>query len=76
MDIDRAARLCFAADYASARAKFLDACRVFGIATESPVNPLPGPRGEELATDTAWIGPERGVEGFDPNPTLPESIPS
>ncbi|MFN7195174.1 MAG: DUF2817 domain-containing protein, partial [bacterium] len=49
MDIDRAARLCFAADYAAARAKFLDACRVFGIATESHVNPLPGPRGEELA---------------------------
>ena len=76
MDIDRAARLCFAADYASARAKFLDACRVFGIATESHVNPLPGPRGEELATDTAWIGPAdaqhvvavisgtHGVEGF------------
>jgi hypothetical protein len=76
MDIARAARLCFAADYAAARAKFRDACRVFGIPVESHVNPLPGPRGEELATDSAWVGPEdaahvvavisgtHGVEGF------------
>ena len=58
MDIARAARLCFSADYAAARARFRDACRVFGIPVESHVNPLPGPRGEELATDSAWIGPE------------------
>ena len=30
MDLERAARLCFAADYAGGRAKFLDACRTLG----------------------------------------------
>lgn len=76
MDIERAARLCFATDYAGGRAKFLDACRALGIATETHVHPLRGPRGEELATDTAWVGPAdarfvvgvisgtHGVEGF------------
>lgn len=76
MDIERAARLCFAPDYAGSRARFLDACRLFTIAVESHAHPLPGPRGEALATDVAWIGPAdarhvvvvisgtHGVEGF------------
>ena len=76
MDIDRAARLCFAPDYATARAKFRDACAVFGIPVESHAHPLRGPEGEDLATDHAWIGPAdaphvvavlsgtHGVEGF------------
>jgi len=76
MDIARAARLCFSADYAAARARFRDACRVFGIPVESHAHPLRGPEGEDLATDHAWIGPAdaphvvavlsgtHGVEGF------------
>jgi len=76
MEIENAARLCFASDYAQARAKFRGACATLGIATESYRNPNPGPAGEELATDVAWIGPSdarfvvgvisgtHGVEGF------------
>ena len=57
MDIDRASRLCFSPDYATARARFLDACRVFGIEVDSHENPRRGPAGEVLATDAAWVGP-------------------
>jgi hypothetical protein len=76
MDIDRASRLCFSPDYATARARFLDACRVFGIGVDSHENPRRGPAGEVLATDAAWVGPKdarhvvamisgtHGVEGF------------
>ncbi len=76
MEIENAARLCFASDYVQARAKFRGACATLGIATESYRNPNPGPQGEELATDVAWIGPSdarfvvgvisgtHGVEGF------------
>jgi len=76
MDTARAAGVCFSTDYAAARAKFLDACGGLGVAVESHVNPLAGPRGELLSTDTAWLGPDdasevvvvisgtHGVEGF------------
>lgn len=67
---------CFAVDYAQARRKFRAATGAIATALRSYVNPLPGPVGEELATDVAWIGPiaarrvlvlqsgTHGVEGF------------
>lgn len=76
MDIAAAARLCFAADYASARTKFRLACETLGVPLRSYENPKRGPAGEALATDVAWIGPAdarfvvgmlsgtHGVEGF------------
>ena len=77
MDLDRAARVCFAPSYAAARARFRDACAALGLAVET--RSLPGhrgPGGEELASDWTWIGPDdarfvtvvmsatHGVEGF------------
>ncbi len=66
----------FSATYAEARAKFLEAARSAGARLAHYRNPGRGPDGEELYTDTAWVGPadaERvllsisathGVEGF------------
>lgn len=66
----------FSRDYADARTKFLSAIRLLGGRHRAYVNPHRGPGGEELATDTAWLGPEQahnvvvlvcathGVEGF------------
>jgi hypothetical protein len=66
----------YAADYRSARRQFLDAAGAAGARIRSYPNPQPGPSGEALATDIAWVGPpesERvlmtmsathGVEGF------------
>jgi hypothetical protein len=48
----------FSPDYRSARDKFRTACGEAGIAVTSWLHPLRGMRGEELATDTAWIGPK------------------
>lgn len=71
-----AAQAYFATDYAKARGKFLEACDHAGVAVESVDHPLPGPHGETLAIDHAWIGaPDaqrvlvtlsgtHGVEGF------------
>jgi hypothetical protein len=62
--------------YAVARAAFLDAAITAGASVRSFKHPLRGPDDEELALDTAWLGPvdaERllvissglhGVEGF------------
>jgi hypothetical protein len=67
---------CFAPDYATARGRFLAAAMAAGARMHAYVNPLRGPVGEELATDTAWFGPgdaprvlvmqagTHGVEGF------------
>jgi len=67
---------CFAPDYPSARRQFRAAAQAAGGTLRVYLNPLRGPGGEELATDTAWFGPadaERvlvlqggthGVEGF------------
>jgi hypothetical protein len=67
---------CFSPDYAAARAKFLAAARAAGASLKEYRNPLPGPHGEALATDVAWLGPTtarkvlalqsatHGVEGF------------
>jgi hypothetical protein len=66
----------FAADYAEARAKFRDAAAAADARVAEHPHPLRGPKGEALATDTAWIGPEdaagvvvavsgtHGVEGY------------
>ena len=66
----------FSADYTEARGKFLEAAKSAGARLAHYRNPLRGPAGEELFTDTAWLGPpeaERvllivsathGVEGF------------
>jgi len=66
----------FSAKYTEARVKFLDAATAAGARLELYRNPARGPEGEELFTDTAWVGPadaERvlllisathGVEGF------------
>ncbi len=47
----------FSGDYAEARARFLEAAKAAGARLTSHGNPTPGPDGEALATDTAWLGP-------------------
>ena len=66
----------FSVDFASARALFLAAAGSAGAQLESYAYPVPGPHGEALSTDVAWIGPANankvfvtvsgthGVEGF------------
>lgn len=66
----------FAADYSEARDKFLAAARIAGAVTQRYDNPVRGPAGEALSTDTAWLGPPdaarlvvtisstHGVEGY------------
>ena len=66
----------FSADYASARATFLQAAEAAGARLIAYPHPLTGPDGEALATDVAWLGAEdaeqvlvllsatHGVEGF------------
>ncbi|HVJ43583.1 MAG TPA: M14 family metallopeptidase [Dongiaceae bacterium] len=66
----------FARDYREARSKFHDAAAAKGLQITSHRNPTRGPAGEELATDTVWIGPRdasrlfiglsgtHGAEGF------------
>lgn len=70
------AAACFAADYASARERFLAAARAAGANLKRYDNPHVGPRGETLSTDVAWFGAAsaarvlvmvsatHGVEGF------------
>ncbi len=67
---------CFSRDYAEARTRFLAAATDAGGTLRAYDNPLSGPRGEALASDTAWFGPgdatkvlvlqsaTHGVEGF------------
>jgi hypothetical protein len=76
MDALSAARLCFPASYADARARFHDACRGAAVEVDAYANPRSGPDREALATDVAWVGPRdaravlvvvsatHGVEGF------------
>jgi predicted deacylase len=47
----------FSADYPTARAKFLAACALRGLAPETHLHPLAGARGEALATDVVRVGP-------------------
>ncbi len=66
----------FAGSYAAARAAFVHAAVETGAIIESHAHPLAGPEGEDLSTDTAWLGPVdaarvlvlqsamHGVEGF------------
>ncbi len=67
---------CFSKNYLEAREKFTGAARDAGAVPTTYVLGSQGPRGEELATDTAWLGvPDaprvlvsisgtHGVEGF------------
>ena len=66
----------FSADYCDAREKFLSAAKLAGAKLEAFQHPLPGPEGQSLTTDVAWMGPPdaarvlvtisatHGVEGF------------
>jgi hypothetical protein len=66
----------FSDSYSDARTKFRDACVEAGALLESHAHPHPGPDGETLTTDIAWIGPRdaekvlltisatHGVEGY------------
>lgn len=66
----------FSPDYRTAREKFRTACAEAGVGVTSWLHPARGMHGEELATDTAWIGPldasrvlvtcsgTHGVEGY------------
>ena len=66
----------FSADYHEAREKFLAAAREAGASLQAYTCPAPGPKGEVLTTDVAWMGPRNarkvlvtisathGVEGF------------
>jgi hypothetical protein len=70
------AAIHFAADYAEARRRFVDAAQAAGARITRHDSPARGPAGEELATETAWAGPAdapnvlmtisatHGVEGF------------
>ncbi len=76
MDLLFAAQTCFSDDYATAREKFVQACKDHGVRPVAFDNPHKGPKGEDLATDVAWFGPQEargvlvlvsathGVEGF------------
>ena len=67
---------CFSEDYVEARGKFLVAASELDAKVESHRLTLRGPDGDELATDTAWLGAldaprvlatisgTHGVEGF------------
>ena len=48
----------FSADFAAARAKFLAACTLRGLAPQTHLHPLAGAHGEMLATDVVRIGPD------------------
>jgi len=66
----------FSTDYAQARSRFRAATKGAGGTLRAYNNPLTGPEGEALSTDTAWFGPPEarhvlvlqsgthGVEGF------------
>jgi hypothetical protein len=66
----------FAREYDEARTQFVAAARRVGARLREWPHPLKGPRGEALATDSAWVGPDdatkvlvvisatHGVEGF------------
>lgn len=66
----------FSSHYDEARDKFLHAAATAGARLRHWPHPLKGPRGEALATDSAWLGPDdaprvlvvisatHGVEGF------------
>ena len=76
MDILTSIRSSFADEYGDARRLFLGAATAAGAGLTAWDNPLPGPQGEALTTDVAWVGPEdagrvlvlisatHGVEGF------------
>jgi hypothetical protein len=76
MDWTSRTATCFAGDYAAARRGFLGIAARYGAPVRSYANPLKGPTGEELATDTIWLGPKdatrvmvltsatHGIEGF------------
>lgn len=49
----------FSEDYAAARARFLEAARASQARLWSYPCPAPGPEGEPLSSDCAWIGPAR-----------------
>ncbi|MDG1906623.1 MAG: DUF2817 domain-containing protein [Arenicella sp.] len=46
----------FSESYAQARSRFVSACEEAGIEYKSSIHPLRGPAGEELVTDSAFIG--------------------
>ncbi|HEY0525848.1 MAG TPA: M14 family metallopeptidase [Stellaceae bacterium] len=66
----------FPADYTEARRRFREAATAAGAVLGKYDHPAPGPAGEALTTDTAWLGPREasrvlvtfssthGVEGF------------
>lgn len=66
----------FSPDYVAARRKFLAAAAAAGAQTDSIAHPLTGIAGEDLFTDTAWLGPRdakavlvtvsgtHGIEGY------------
>ncbi len=66
----------FASDYRGARAKLHEAATEKGLQVTAHANPQRGPAGEDLATETIWIGPRdasrlmigmsgtHGAEGF------------
>ena len=71
-----ASAVAFSKDFSTARDLFVASARDAGASLESHPYPVPGPQGETLATDVAWIGPgdapkvfvavsgTHGVEGF------------
>jgi hypothetical protein len=76
MNQDSETSTSFSESYRQARARFLAEAGRAGAALQSYCEPERGPHGEELACDTAWVGPAdaanvllllsgtHGVEGF------------
>jgi hypothetical protein len=61
MDPLKAARTCFARDYADSRKRFLATAKALKASIKTYPNPNKGPNGEALAADVAWLGP-KGAE--------------
>jgi hypothetical protein len=62
MDPLKAARTCFAKDYADSRKRFVSAAKSLKATLKSYPNPNKGPNGEALATDVAWLGPKNAAK--------------
>ena len=66
----------FPGTFAEGRSRFREAASAAGAILESHANPVKGPNGEDLSTETAWLGPKdasrlffaqagtHGAEGF------------
>ena len=55
MDPLQAARTCFPKDFADSRKRFVAAAKALKASIKTYPNASPGPKGEALSTDVAWL---------------------